>query len=220
MAEVTRIGRAHLATDGAAGLSLRAVARDVGVVSSAIYRYVRSREDLLTLLVIDGYDELGDAVDDALAAVETNAYRSRFFAIGRAVREWAQAEPATYSLLFGSPVPGYHAPAERTTGPGTRVVSALVALYSQAHAAGALQAPESAWTDRATAADLGEVRSQFDSEIPDDVIVRGVLAWTGMFGCVSFEIFGQYGSDTFADAADLFERQLGLLADMLRLRDL
>ena len=55
--------------EGAAGLSVRAVARDLGVVSSAIYRYVRSRDDLLTLLVVDGYDELGDAVDAALAAV-------------------------------------------------------------------------------------------------------------------------------------------------------
>ena len=221
MREVTRIGRAHLATQGAAGLSLRAVARDVGVVSSGIYRYVRSREDLLTLLVIDGYDELGDAVDAALAAVATEAYRSRFVAIGRAVRSWAQAEPATYSLLFGSPVPGYHAPAERTTGPGTRVINALITLYSQAHAAGALQAPTTTQSTSARrAADLGEVRSQFDPAIPDDLIVRGVLAWTGMFGCVSFEIFGQYGSDTFADAGDLFERQLALLADMLSLRDL
>ena len=202
-------------------VSVCAVARDLGVVSSAIYRYVRSRDDLLTLLVIDGYDELGDAVDNALAPVAADAYRSRFVAVGRAVRGWARAEPAMYSLLFGSPVPGYHAPDERTTGPGTRVISTLVALYSQAHSAGALKPPEptrSAFTDGS--ADLGEVRSQFHPGIPDDLIVRGVLAWTGMFGCVSFEIFGQYGQDTFADPADLFERQLELLADMLGLRDL
>jgi hypothetical protein len=95
------------------------VARDLGVVSSAVYRYVASRDDLLTLLVVDGYDELGDAVDAAVARVDPADHRGRLMAIGRAVRTWAVAEPATYALLFGSPVPGYHAPAERTTGPGT-----------------------------------------------------------------------------------------------------
>ena len=68
--DITRIGRTHLATEGAAALSVRAVARDLGVVSSAIYRYVRSRDDLLTLLVVDGYNELGDAVDAAEAQVD------------------------------------------------------------------------------------------------------------------------------------------------------
>ena len=63
MDDITRIGRQHLAEYGAAALSLRAVARDLGVVSSAVYRYVKSRDELLTLLVVNGYDELGEAVD-------------------------------------------------------------------------------------------------------------------------------------------------------------
>ncbi len=69
LAEITRIGREHLATHGAAGLSLRAVARDLGVVSSAVYRYVASRDELLTLLVIDAYTELGAEVDAAVGAL-------------------------------------------------------------------------------------------------------------------------------------------------------
>src|SRR5690349_8879579 len=103
MRDITRIGREHLATDGAAALSLRAVARDLGVVSSAVYRYVKSRDDLLTLLLVDGYDELGDEVDRALAEVDADDHRERLFAIGRTVRAWALREPATYALLFGSP---------------------------------------------------------------------------------------------------------------------
>src|ERR687897_3790536 len=139
MRDIVRIGRAHLATEGAAALSLRAVARDLGIVSSAVYRYVASRDELLTLLVVDGYDELGDAVDAALSRVDDTDHAARLVAIGRAVRAWALAEPATYALLFGSPVPGYEAPAERTTGPGTRVVTALVRLWEEAYAAGAVQ---------------------------------------------------------------------------------
>ena len=106
--DITRIGREQLAAVGAAALSLRAVARDLGVVSSAVYRYVKSRDELLTLLVVDGYNELGDAVEAAVASAA--GPREQFLALGRAVREWALREPARYGLLFGSPVPGYDAP--------------------------------------------------------------------------------------------------------------
>ncbi|GAA3157584.1 hypothetical protein GCM10020255_039160 [Rhodococcus baikonurensis] len=118
--DITRIGREHLAAVGAAALSLRAVARDLGVVSSAVYRYVASRDELLTLLVVDGYTELGSEVDAAVNAVAAEDFRGQFVALGRAVRSWAIREPARYGLLFGSPVPGYDAPGEQTTGPGTR----------------------------------------------------------------------------------------------------
>ncbi len=63
------------------------------------------------------------------------------------------------------------------------------------------------------------VRAETGADIPDDLVVRGVLAWAGLFGCVSFELFGQYGPDTFRDPDDLFERQLAILADDLGLRD-
>src|SRR3954469_10524402 len=167
--DITRIGRRPLATEGAAALSVRAVARELGVVSSAIYRYVRSRDDLLTLLVVDGYDDLGDAVDAAETRVPREDVRGRFLAIGHAVRDWALREPATYALLFGSPVPGYQAPAERTTGPGTRVIGALVRVWEDAHAQGALAAPGQApRIPRALAADVKRIRAELGLGAPDD----------------------------------------------------
>src|SRR3954449_3941044 len=140
LTDITRIGRSHLATGGAAALDVSAVARLLGVVSSAIYRYVRSRDDLLTLLVVDGYDELGDAVDAAEGAIARDDFRGRFLAIGRAVRAWALREPATYALLFGSPLRGDQARAERTAVPGTRVIGALVRVWEDAHVAGVVGA--------------------------------------------------------------------------------
>ena len=212
--DITRIGRRHLATEGAAALSVRAVARDLGVVSSAIYRYVRSRDDLLTLLVVNGYDELGDEVDEAVDKIAHDDYRGRFVAIGHTVREWALREPATYALLFGSPVPGYEAPGERTIGPGTRVIAALVRVWADAHAAGAVREPELATrVPRKLAADVKRIRKDFPTTAPDDLVIRGVLSWAALFGCVSFEVFGQYGPDTFTAVDELFDRQLQLLAD-------
>lgn len=211
MRDIVRIGRTHLATDGAAALSLRAVARDLGVVSSAVYRYVANRDELLTLLVVDGYDELGDAVDAALASVDRADHARRMTTIGRAVREWALAEPATYALLFGSPVPGYEAPAERTTEPGTRVIRRLVEVWEDAWVAGEAALPEDAVGPRRLARDLARIRRDLGITAPDALIARGMLAWAALFGCVSFEVFGQYGADTFTDPKDIFEHHLAAL---------
>ncbi|MFT4083031.1 MAG: WHG domain-containing protein [Nocardioides sp.] len=217
MADIVRIGRTHLATDGAAALSLRAIARELGVVSSAVYRYVASRDELLTLLVIDGYDELADAVAGATAEVDTDDFRGRLIAIGTGVRAWALREPATYALLFGSPVPGYHAPAERTTEPGTRVIRALLEVWSQAYAAGAMRVAEQPVVPSSLAGAFAGVRDEFGVDLPDQVLARGVLAWAALFGCLSFEVFGQYGPESFGDPAALFGYQLELLADTVGL---
>lgn len=212
MADILRIGRDHLARYGAAALSLRAVARDLGMVSSAVYRYVASRDELLTLLLVDGYDDLADAVTAALDAVPDAPPRERFAVLGRALRTWARAEPATYALLYGAPVPGYEAPAERTTGPGTRVVRLLLEVAAQAHAAGTLVVPDEPAPAQPLAAGLQGIRDQFGIDLPDAVLTRGVLVWAALFGCVSFEVFGQYGPDGLGDPDALFERHLATLA--------
>ena len=213
--DIVRLGREHLAQHGAAALSLRAVARDLGVVSSAVYRYVENREELLTLLLIDAYNELGDEVDAAVAALPEADYAGRFSALGSAVRRWALREPARYGLLFGSPVPGYRAPAERTTGPGTRVIQALMSLLDGAYRAGRLAAPSGqAGVVPPLAADLERIRGEMSLAVPDILLARGALVWTSLFGAVSFEVFGQYGAGTFAAADELFAHHLAVLADL------
>lgn len=109
-AEILDAARQHLAREGAAALSLRAVARDVGMVSSAVYRYVPNRDALLTMLIIDAYDSLGAVVEKAESAVAREERLGRFLAICHAVRGWALAHPHEYALIYGTPVPGYAAP--------------------------------------------------------------------------------------------------------------
>lgn len=218
-ADIVRLGREHLAVHGAAALSLRAVARDLGVVSSAVYRYVQNRDELLTLLLIDAYGELGDEVEAAVARVPEADFAGRFRALGRAVRGWAVREPARYALLFGSPVPGYRAPAERITGPGTRVIRSLTAIVDAAWRAGALRAepeplagPSAAAVPAQLAGDLAAIREELGLALPDGLLARGALVWTSVFGAISFEVFGQYGEGTFAAKDALFEHHLQVLA--------
>ena len=133
--EILDAARGYLATDGAPALSLRAIARDLGMASSALYRYFKSRDELLTRLIIDAYDSLGAAAEVREATIDRNDLAGRFTAICEAVRAWALAHPNEYALIYGSPVPGYVAPAD-TVPPATRVTALLLRIIVDAATAG------------------------------------------------------------------------------------
>lgn len=211
-ARIIELGRRHLVTAGAAGLSLRAIARDLGIVSSAVYRYVASRDELLTLLLVDAYSDLADAVD---AARDTawGGWRDEVRAIARAMRQWAIDDPASWALLYGSPVPGYRAPAERTTGPGTRVIGALLSAVADGVIAGDVRLSDA--RDSSTSPDFDRIRDEFAFPGDDAVLSKCFLAWAGIIGAISLEVFGQYGADTLTTPATLFDTQVRLLVDVL-----
>jgi AcrR family transcriptional regulator len=201
--EIKSIARRHLATDGA-NLSLRAVARDLGVVSSAIYRYFPSRDELLTALIIDAYNSLGQAVEDADAAAPYDNLLSRWLAVTNAVRDWALAKPHEYALIYGSPVPGYQAPQD-TVGPATRGTFALGRILADGVAQGRLHIQERlpAKLER----DLERIRREAFPTVPADVLVRGMAGWTQLFGMVSFELFGQF-NNAISERQLFFDHQM------------
>lgn len=109
--EIQEAALGRLTEDGTGGLSLRGVARDVGMTVQALYHYFGSRDELLTALVTDAHDHLADAV---LAAAERSRGRprdERLHAVTGAYRGWAREHRAEFLLLYGTPVPGYRAPA-------------------------------------------------------------------------------------------------------------
>lgn len=212
-AQIIELGRRHLVTEGAPGLSLRAIARDLGMVSSAVYRYVPSRDDLLTLLLIDAYTELADAVDSAAAAT-AGSWRDQLLAIARAARAWAVDQPARWALLYGSPVPGYHAPRERTLGPGTRVVGALFNAIAVGIAAGDI-ANANVAAAQPLSSDFDRIREEFAFTGDDAAVAKCFLLWAALVGAISLEVFGQYGADTLTEPGAVFGTQVRLLIDML-----
>jgi len=190
--EITEIARSQLATEGAAGLSLRAVAREMGMASSAIYRYFPSRDDLLTALIIDGYNAIGAAAEQADAACRPGDYTGRWLAVCRAVRDWALAHPHEYALVYGSPVPGYQAP-QQTIAPAVRAATVYGKIISDAHRAGALDPPGICPAPpQSFGPDAAALRASVMAEVPDTVAARAVAGWTALFGMVSFELFGQF----------------------------
>ncbi|WP_030903923.1 TetR/AcrR family transcriptional regulator [Streptosporangium amethystogenes] len=204
--EITDVAREQLVVDGASGLSLRAVARELGMASSAIYRYFPSKDDLLTALIIDGYNALGEAVENADAAVPRTDHTGRWLAVCHAVRDWALAHPHEYALLYGSPVPGYQAPQD-TVPAAIRDTVVYGRIVSDAHRAGALNPPgDHPPVPPSFREDAARVRELMPG-VPDDVIVRGLIAWTGLFGWISFELFGQF-NNAILDRAAAFDHTM------------
>ncbi|MFC3571932.1 TetR/AcrR family transcriptional regulator [Streptomyces yaanensis] len=181
--------RRQLAAEGAARLSLRAVARELGMVSSALYRYFPSRDDLLTALIIDAYNSLGEAAEAAhTKAGDDVAPARRWVAVCEAVRAWALAHPHEYALIYGSPVPGYSAP-ETTVPAASRVGLLLIGIVRDAYGQrGVARTPLPAELEseaRRMAADLAP-------DLPPEVVTSLVAAWAQLYGLVGFELFGQF----------------------------
>ena len=214
--EITDVARARLAADGAAALSLRAVARELGMVSSAIYRYFASRDELLTALIIEGYDALGAAVEKADAQSPQEDHAGRWLAACRAVRAWALAHPHEYALLYGSPVPGYQAPAD-TIAPAARSAAVFGRLVSQAQAAGVLRPlPARPPLPPTLTGDLDQLRANLMPGVPDEVVAAALTVWAAVFGIISFELFGQF-NNVIEDRPEFFDAQTELMADIIGL---
>ena len=205
-AEITRgildVARRYLATEGASALSLRAIARDLGMASSALYRYVASRDELLTRLIIDAYESLGASVEASEAPLDRDDLVGRFSVLCESVRAWALANPNEYALIYGSPVPGYVAPTE-TVAPASRVSLLLVQILVDAIAARRVApAVREGTVPLPVRSALDPVRSDLPGEVPDTVIQAGLMVWTALFGAVSFELFGQLHNVVGEDVSD------------------
>ena len=209
-ASILRIGREELAEKGAAALSLREVARRLGVVSSAVYRYVANRDELLTLLLVDAYDSLADAVDRELDAAESPAHQVA--SIGRTMRSWALAHPEQWGLIYGAPVPGYQAPEASTGGPGTRVMTRFLALVSQGQVSAPALSSSAAETLTGAAQSLGITT-------PPAVVAEAIRGWASLLGLVNLEVFGQLGPGLGELGGELMDRLTDSLAEQFSLAD-
>lgn len=196
--------REQLRSSGPGELSVRAVAREVGMVSSAVYRYFANRDALLTALLLDVYEELAEELERAerrelrrATGTDPRGWAvTRFVALAEAMRRWALRHPQDWALLYGSPVPGYEAPqdtvsaATRTTGAFVRVLRDLDASIGRG---------EGRADDPAAAAVAGYAATV---ELDPGRLLEGVAAWTTVMGAVSLEVFGHY-RNVVADPAAL-----------------
>lgn len=212
MQRITEIGLAQLDVDGVAGLSLREVARELGMVSSAVYRYVASRDELLTLLLVEAFNDLAATITGADGAAAELDAEARFGTVARRMRTWALAHPERWNLLYGTPVRGYAAPDDRTTEPGTRVMALFgeIAVAADPQAWAGLTVPQPAEPFLVAAAEA--VRPG----VQPAAVGLAMTLWSATVGAISAELFGQWGELEAPAAEALFEVQLGALGRLLR----
>jgi AcrR family transcriptional regulator len=218
-AEITAQIKAHardqLAADGASALSLRAIARDMGLASSALFRYFPSRDALLTALIIDSYGSLADATEAAEAGVRPGSALDRWLAICHGVRDWALAHPHEYALIFGSPVPGYAAPQD-TLGPALRVPMLLTSLLEHLLATGGYDPDAHPAIPEDVTRALAPLLATVPPGVPPDLVVRGLMAWTYLLGAVSSELFG-HRYDVVDRCDTFFDHEIRRIAEVLGL---
>ena len=202
--EIKAAARRQLTEVGGPGLSVRAVARELGMASSAVYRYFPSRDSLLTALIVEAFDSLGESAEQALPP--KGGPVSRWVAVATAIRGWALSHPHEYALIYGSPVPGYQAPGD-TIGPALRVSLVGMRIVADGVAAGEISLTATASVPRAVHGDLVRIRDAVAPGVPDEVLGRALLVWTTLFGTISYELFGHF-KGAIEDFDAYFEHQM------------
>ena len=206
--EIKAVARAQMAAEGTAGVTLRAIAREMGMTAPALYRYFGSRDELVTALVTDAYDALADAMEAAVDAVPAGRHAERVRAAFGAFRAWGLEHPTEFALIFGSPIPGYVAP-EATRPAGTRYTNLLARLLVEAHAAGAL---DPARVQVRVPAELRRQVKELQRRggfpgAPVRVAAFGLGAWARVHGLVTLEVFGHL-APAVGDGTALFTQEL------------
>ncbi|MFD0277193.1 WHG domain-containing protein [Kitasatospora sp. NPDC127111] len=199
---------------GAGGLSLDAVAGEAGLAVAEVAAVFPDRDDLLTALVIDAYNESGAAMERAdQAAREAGASAgARLLAVTRALRAWSFANPGEFTLIYGSPVPGYHAPQD-TVPAASRTPGVMAGIVRSALEAGELAPPRRVVSG--TSLLLPEAVQVFGG-VPEapfaDIIERGIVLWSNLIGLLVFQVFSRT-HDSVRDEAAFFDYAIAVAAE-------
>ncbi|MEM8529893.1 MAG: TetR/AcrR family transcriptional regulator [Chloroflexota bacterium] len=188
--EIKTIARQHMAVEGAAALSLRAIARDMGMSAPALYRYYESRDDLITALILDAYNALADRIQMTMSKYPEHDYANRLYAGMLAYRSWAVTYPADYILIFGNPIPGYQAPGEATTQAARRTNEIFFQELQNAWQANALTIPTE-YTEL-----IPQFHEQivgdphrYGGQIPQPLLEILLTVWCKLHGMISLELY-------------------------------
>ncbi|WP_443048354.1 TetR/AcrR family transcriptional regulator [Streptomyces sp. H39-C1] len=222
--EIKVIALRQLAEGGTDGVALTRIAKELGMSGPALYRYFASRDDLLSALIRDAYDDLATAIEQAVAAgSEAASPRARLHALAGSFRAWAVADPHRYLLIAGAPVPGYTAPPD-TLLRARAALGPFMKVFVQGRPKPAMETlvgQMEAWAERdpAVAGWFAEHTGPWDPpESAASAAGRGtalagaVLTWSQLHGSVSLEVSSQF-SGMGHSPSTLLTASLDALAD-------
>lgn len=215
IAEIKQLAWQQLAEVGAAALSLRAIAGEMGMTSSALYRYFESRDDLLHELVVDGFSSLADALEAAEIELAECPGTDGWLFLASAQRRWALEHPTEYILIYGTPLPGLESSADERHAQMKRGVNVLFRCMIRAVSAGDFDARAmEATISPALRHRLGQWRDELGFDLPPVALAGCLFAWTQLHGAVSLELSGHLAPE-FHPADELFEQQMRQVSALL-----
>ena len=190
---------------GATALSLRAIARNLGITAPSIYNYFPNRDALVTALIVDAYDSLADAQEAALESSLADNASERLYCLGVAYREWVMTYPQRYQLIFGTPLPNYHAPDDVTVPAATRALVPLIKVIQEINTANALRTERfSAMSPRLESMLRSWQKVEGGSDL--ETLYLALVIWGRLHGLVGLEIGKQF--PPFIDPAEIFQREM------------
>ena len=202
--EIKEAAWQQIARDGAAALSLRAIAKQLDLTSPALYHYYPNRDALVNDLVEDAFHLLANSVEQARDSLPPEDHAKRFLAIGAAYSDWAHAYPQRYVLIFGAPIPNYQPSMDSIQPAANRALGVLVNVIGEAWQAGKIHLPP--YYQELTPllrTQLEESMRKAGLDYPMQVLYLALIAWCRIHGIVSLELRQQF--PPMADAADIFQ---------------
>lgn len=186
--EILRTAWQQIGKLGTPSLSLRGIAQTMGLTAPALYRYFPSRDELVTAMIIEAHESLGHALEASIQAMAAEDHARRYLAVGLAYREWALARPERFALIFGTPIPGYHAPLDRTLPAASRALGVLMAVLQAAWDAGRVQRPPILGDSL-----QGQMRAWKDAHALSAhpvVLYLTLISWARVHGLTTLELHG------------------------------
>jgi AcrR family transcriptional regulator len=223
-AEIKQTARRILVAEGPDAVSLRAIAREMGMTAPALYRYFGSREDLVKHIIADIFTELTAGIRGAIAAADGVAdgdMTAKVFAACREFRRWSLSHPREYELIFATPLPGLHVQHDEITAEsGGQFGNTFFVLMLELWRKQPFPVLPDDQIDPGLAEQLERYRDglgQLAAGLPLGLLLVFLRCWVRLYGIVSLEVFGQL-SFALEDAEPMFELMLAEMAPMVGLR--
>lgn len=208
--EIKTAARRLLVDGGPPAISLRAIARDMGMTAPAIYRYFDSLDALVIAMVSDFFDELRDDIETLAVAHADADAATRLSMMVRGFRRWAVQHPAEFALMFGSPVPGitqFAATCDPVDDAGARLGAMFLNVLGELYEDKPFPEQSDADLDEVMRTAVAPYFSTFGDRFALPVVYAFLACWTSLYGLVAMEVFGHL-QWAMTDVEPLFELQL------------
>jgi AcrR family transcriptional regulator len=215
---IKSIARQQMAEGGTASISLRGIATALQVTAPALYRYYPTRDDLITALIVDAFNALADALENAEQAHTPMPVQVQLMAVLKAYRQWALEHPTDFQLIYGNPIPGYAAPKEVTVPAVSRTFIPLMRPLVIALNSG-IFTPQPPFTDvpPQNAVHIQALIERGGYPISIETFHVGMILWVAIHGVIMLELFNHIGPNV-GDVDAFYESTLRALLTTMGLR--